>query len=120
MACFLSVALSEDLWSCEPILLSIPRKLPHAESNLKSIANHLGTAASPEEKRTHECSKAVGNSSIFCVATIALAFSSNAYAQTSYKVADQGTLGDDNFGMVMGRWAEITRRPPLSITADKS
>jgi probable HAF family extracellular repeat protein len=42
------------------------------------------------------------NSSIFCVATIALAFSSNAYAQTSYKVADQGTLGDDNFGMVMG------------------
>ena len=42
------------------------------------------------------------NSSMFCVATIALAFSSNAYAQTSYKVADQGTLGDDNFGMVMG------------------
>ena len=42
------------------------------------------------------------NSSMFCVATIALAFSSNAPAQTSYKVADQGTLGDDNFGMVMG------------------
>jgi len=42
------------------------------------------------------------NSSIFCVATIALALSSNAYAQTIYKVADQGTLGDDNFGMVMG------------------
>ena len=36
------------------------------------------------------------------LATIVLAFSSNAYAQTSYKVADQGTLGDDNFGMVMG------------------
>ena len=55
----LGVALSKDLWSCEPIQLSIPRKLPHAESNLNSIANHLGTAASTEEKRTHECSKAV-------------------------------------------------------------
>jgi probable HAF family extracellular repeat protein len=36
------------------------------------------------------------------VTTIALACSSNAVAQTSYKVTDQGTLGDDNFGMVMG------------------
>ena len=36
------------------------------------------------------------------VAMIALACSSNAFAQTSYKIADQGTLGDDNFGMVMG------------------
>jgi probable HAF family extracellular repeat protein len=36
------------------------------------------------------------------VATIVLACSSNAFAQTSYQVADQGTLGDDNFGMVMG------------------
>ena len=35
-------------------------------------------------------------------ATIVLACSSNAVAQTSYKVADQGTLGNDNFGMVMG------------------
>jgi probable HAF family extracellular repeat protein len=36
------------------------------------------------------------------VAAIVLACSSNAFAQTSYKIADQGTLGDDNFGMVMG------------------
>src|SRR5215472_6512608 len=42
------------------------------------------------------------NSSILWAATIVLACSSNAFAQTSYKVADQGTLGDDNFGMVMG------------------
>jgi probable HAF family extracellular repeat protein len=35
-------------------------------------------------------------------ATIVLVCSSNVFAQTSYKVADQGTLGDDNFGMVMG------------------
>ena len=39
---------------------------------------------------------------ILWVATIVLACSSNALAQTSYKIADQGTLGDDNFGMVMG------------------
>ena len=37
-----------------------------------------------------------------CVTTIVLACSSNAFAQTSYKIADQGTLGNDNFGMVMG------------------
>jgi len=42
------------------------------------------------------------NSSIFCVAAIALACSSNAFAQTRYTVADQGTLAGDNFGMVMG------------------
>jgi probable HAF family extracellular repeat protein len=42
------------------------------------------------------------NSSILCVAAIALACCSNAFAQTSYRVADQGTLGNDNFGMVMG------------------
>ena len=36
------------------------------------------------------------------VATLVLACSSNAFAQTSYKIADQGTLGNDNFGMVMG------------------
>src|SRR5438045_756300 len=36
------------------------------------------------------------------ITTIVIACFSNAYAQTSYKVADQGTLGDDNFGMVMG------------------
>jgi probable HAF family extracellular repeat protein len=35
-------------------------------------------------------------------ATFVLACSSNAFAQTSYKIADQGTLEDDNFGMVMG------------------
>ena len=36
------------------------------------------------------------------VATIVLACSSNAFAKTGYKVADLGTLDDDNFGMVMG------------------
>lgn len=100
MAYFLSVALSKDLWSCEPIQLSIPRKLPHAESiRLPTIsAQRL-----PRRKREHmNALRQFRNSSIFCVATIALAFSRNAYAETSYKVADQGTLGDDNFGMVMG------------------
>lgn len=42
------------------------------------------------------------NSSILCVAAIALACSSHAFAQTRYTVADQGTLANDNFGMVMG------------------
>jgi probable HAF family extracellular repeat protein len=40
---------------------------------------------------------------IAVVATIVLACSSNAFAQTSYKIADQGALySTNNFGMVMG------------------
>jgi probable HAF family extracellular repeat protein len=58
-------------------------------------------------------------------ATIALACSSNAIAQTRYKVADQGTLGDDNFGMVMGLnnqgWTQNMdgegNQPVLSLSA---
>jgi len=46
--------------------------------------------------------KQLRNSSIFYVAAIAMACSSNAFAQTRYTVADQGTLANDNFGMVMG------------------
>ena len=58
------------------------------------------------------------------IATIVLACSSNAFAQTSYKVADQGTLGDDNFGMVMGLnnqgWTENMDgvvNPPITSTS---
>jgi probable HAF family extracellular repeat protein len=59
------------------------------------------------------------------VAMIALAYSSNAFAQTSYKIADQGTLGDDNFGMVMGLnqqgWTQNMdgegNQPVLSLSA---
>jgi len=60
------------------------------------------------------------NSSIFCVAAIALACSSNAFAQSRYTVADQGTLAGDNFGMVMGLnnqgWTQNmdgTGKPPV-------
>lgn len=58
------------------------------------------------------------------VATIVLACSSNAFAQRSYKVADQGTLDDDNFGMVMGLnnegWTENMDgvvNPPITSTS---
>lgn len=58
------------------------------------------------------------------IATIALACSSNAVAQASYKVADQGTLGDDLFGMVMGLnhqgWTENmdgNATPPITSTS---
>jgi probable HAF family extracellular repeat protein len=61
---------------------------------------------------------------ILWVATIALACSSNAFAQTSYKVADLGTLGNDNFGMVMGLnnqgWTENMDgdvNPPIKSTS---
>jgi probable HAF family extracellular repeat protein len=64
------------------------------------------------------------NSSIFCVAAIALACSSNAFAQRRYTVADQGTLANDNFGMVMGLnnqgWTQnmdgVLTPPPLSLS----
>lgn len=39
---------------------------------------------------------------LLCAATMVLICSSHAFAQTRYRVADQGTLGNDNFGMVMG------------------
>jgi hypothetical protein len=59
------------------------------------------------------------------VATIVLAYSGNAFAQTSYKVADQGTLDDDNnFSMVMGLnnqgWTENMDgvvNPPITSTS---
>jgi probable HAF family extracellular repeat protein len=61
---------------------------------------------------------------ILWVATIVLACSSNAFAQTSYQVADQGTLGNDNFGMVMGLnnqgWTENMDgdvNPPITSTS---
>jgi probable HAF family extracellular repeat protein len=57
-------------------------------------------------------------------ATIVLACSSNAFAKTSYKVADLGTLDDDNFGMVMGLnnqgWTENMDgvvNPPITSTS---
>ena len=58
------------------------------------------------------------------VATIVLACSSNAFAKTSYKIADLGTLDDDNFGMVMGLnnqgWTENMDgvvNPPITSTS---
>jgi probable HAF family extracellular repeat protein len=58
------------------------------------------------------------------VTTIVLACFGNAVAQTSYKVADQGTLGNDNFGMVMGLnnhgWTENMDgvvNPPIKSTS---
>ena len=59
------------------------------------------------------------------VVTIVLACSSNAFAQTSYKIADQGALNNtNNFGMVMGLnnegWTEnmdgLGKPPVLSLS----
>ena len=62
---------------------------------------------------------------ILWVATIVLACSSNAFAQTSYKVADLGiNKSTDNFNMVMGLnnlgWAENmdgVLTPPITSTS---
>src|SRR5215469_18211098 len=62
---------------------------------------------------------------IAVVATIVLACSSNAFAQMSYKIADQGALySTNNFGMVMGLnnegWTENMDgegNPPLCLCA---
>jgi hypothetical protein len=43
------LSLNNELSSCEPILLSIPRKLSNAESNLTQIASHLSTTTLLEE-----------------------------------------------------------------------
>ena len=58
------------------------------------------------------------------ITTIVLACFGNAFAQTSYKVADLGTLGSDNFGMVMGLnnhgWTENmdgVLTPPITSTS---
>jgi probable HAF family extracellular repeat protein len=61
---------------------------------------------------------------ILWVTAMVLACFSNAFAQTSYKVADQGTLDSDNFGMVMGLnnqgWTENMDgvvNPPITSTS---
>jgi probable HAF family extracellular repeat protein len=65
------------------------------------------------------------NLSMPCVATIALACSSNAFAQQSYKITDMGlNHSTDNFSMVMGLnnegWAENMDgfvNPPIKSTS---
>ena len=61
---------------------------------------------------------------ILWVTPMVLACFSDAFAQTSYKVADLGTLGNDNFGMVMGLnnqgWTENMDgdvNPPITSTS---
>jgi probable HAF family extracellular repeat protein len=58
------------------------------------------------------------------VATLVMTCSSNVFAKTGYKVADLGTLDDDNFGMVMGLnnqgWTENMDgvvNPPITSTS---
>jgi len=64
------------------------------------------------------------NFGIPVVATIVMACSGNAFAKTGYKVADLGSLDDDNFGMVMGLnnqgWTENMDgvvNPPITSTS---
>jgi probable HAF family extracellular repeat protein len=96
------LSLNKDLASCEPILLSIPRKLSkrrvEPDVDCQPSRRHDSTGG----KRDMRTLRQFRNFWPLWVATIVLACSSNAFAQASYKVADQGTLGDDNFGMVMG------------------
>src|SRR5437868_14659736 len=57
----------------------------------------------PRRKREHmNTLRQLRNFWIPVVVTVVMACSSNAFAKTGYKIADLGTLDDDNFGMVMG------------------
>src|SRR5260370_35189803 len=87
---------SRNLWSCEPILLSIAHELAERRVVPDVTRTHLGTETLPERKG--EDMSALRRLRIFWilwVATIVLACSSDAGAQTSYKVTDLGREGGE-------------------------
>jgi probable HAF family extracellular repeat protein len=105
------LSLNNELSSCEPILLSIPRKLSkrrvEPDADCQPSRHHDFTGG----KRDMNTLRQIRNFWIPWVTTIALACSSAAVAQTSYKVTDLGVnKSSDNFNMVMGLnnegWAE--------------
>jgi probable HAF family extracellular repeat protein len=94
------LSLNKDLSSCEPILLSIPRKLSkrrvEPDVGCQPSRHHDSTGG----KRDMSTLRQFRN---FWLpwATIILACCNDAGAQTSYKVTDLGTLGNDNMSCAM-------------------
>ena len=83
----------------------------NAESNLTWISSHFGTATSPGGKENMNTLIQLRNFSIPLVATIVLVFSSDAGAQTRYRVTDMGREEGQNAACAMsvndGGWTEI-------------
>ena len=94
------LSLNKDLSSCEPILLSIPRKL-----SKRGVEPDVGCEPSRHNDSTggKRDMSTLRQFWAFWLpwATIVLACCSDAGAQTSYKVTDLGTLGDDNMSCAM-------------------
>src|ERR1700719_312671 len=94
------LSLNKDLASCEPILLSIPRKLSkrRVEPDLgcQPSRHHDSTGGKPDMSTLRQF-----RNIWLPWATIILACCSDADAQTSYKVTDLGTLGNDNMSCAM-------------------
>ena len=93
--------LNKDLSSCGPILLSIPCKL-----SKRRVERDVGCQPSPCRdsaggKLEMSTLRPFRNFWLPWVAAIVLACSSDAVAQTSYKVTDLGTLGSDNMSCAM-------------------
>jgi hypothetical protein len=90
------VSLNNDLSSCEPILLSSPRKLSQRrvepDAGCQPSRHHDSTGG----KQDMSTLRKFRNFWLPPVTAIILACSSDAGAQTSYKVTDLGTLGNDN------------------------
>ncbi len=95
-------AALEDLPSCEPILLSIPRKLSkrrvEPDVDCQPSRHHDSTGGERDMRTLRQ----FGNFWILWVATIVLACSSDAVAaQISYEVTDLGAPGNDHTSCAM-------------------
>ena len=95
------LSLNKDFSNCEPILLSIPRKLSsrrvEPDVDCQPSRRHDFTG---RERDTNTLQR-FQHFWLAGVAAIILACCSDAVAQTSYKVTDQGTLDNDNMSCAM-------------------
>jgi uncharacterized membrane protein len=93
--------LNKDLSSCEPILLSIPRKLSKRRVEPDVDCQPFPCHDSTGGKLDMSTLRQFRNLWLPWVTAIILAYSGNAVAQTNYKVTDQGTLDNDNMSCAM-------------------
>ena len=95
------LSLNKDLSSCEPILLSIPRKLSkrrvEPDVGCEPSRHHDSTGG----KRDMSTLRQFRNFWLPWVRRLFWLAASDAGAQTSYKVTDLGTLGNDNMSCAM-------------------
>src|SRR5271168_5093569 len=95
------LSLNNDSSSCEPIPLSILRKLSKRRAepavDCQPSRHHHFTGG----KRDMSILRQIRNFWLPWVTAIILACSRDVGAQTSYKVTDLGTLGNDNMSCAM-------------------